>query len=615
MLSRFALLTLLFMAGVEVHAAVRIERVEPLSWWIGMREPTVQLLVHGEAIAGLEPRIRYPGVTLEGVERVTNPNYLFLNLRIAPETRPGLLQIELRRDGRTVARWPFQLQGRAPGSAMRAGFGPGDTVYLITPDRFANGDPANDTVRGFDDAPDRAKPLGRHGGDLKGVIDHLDYVAGMGFTQLWLNPVLENAQPEASYHGYAITDFYRVDPRFGSNELYRQLSRDARERGLGLIMDVVLNHSGSNHWWLRDPPTADWINNGGQFVATTHAREVLQDPHGAESDRIAFADGWFVPTMPDLNQRNMLLATYLIQNTLWWIEYAELSGLRVDTYPYSDRAFLTAWSKRVTEEYPNLGVVGEEWTSNPISVAYWMRGNQPRDGNVSYLPSLFDFPLQEALKAGLVEPEGWGTGLRRIYRTIASDVVYSDPSQLMVFADNHDMSRIFTALGDRADLARMAHTLVLTTRGTPQLYYGSEILLGNPGTEDHGVIRGDFPGGWPGDTSNAFTGAGLSPDARAMQDYLRALLQWRRTSSAMKDGSLTHFFPVDGLYVYFRRAPSQTVMVVLNVNDAARTVATGRFAEALGSATRATDVITRQEQELAGGLSVQPRSATVFELH
>jgi glycosidase len=300
---------------------------------------------------------------------------------------------------------------------------------------------------------------------------------------------------------------------------------------------------------------------------------------------------------------------------LWWIEYAGLAGLRVDTYPYSDRAFLSAWSKRVTEEYPNLAVVGEEWTSNPISIAYWMRGNHPRDGYVSYLPGVFDFPLQDALKLGLREPEGWGSGLRRIYRTIASDVVYADPSKLVTFADNHDMSRILTSLDGRADLARMALTLVLTTRGTPQVYYGTEVLMDNPGTEDHGVIRSDFPGGWPGDARNAVTGAGLTPEARAMQEYLRTLLQWRRTSSAIRDGTLTHFYPIDGVYVYFRRAPGQTVMVVLNANDTARTLEPGRFAEAIGAATRATDVVTQQVHELTGGLPVQPRSATVLELH
>jgi Glycosidases len=421
--------------------------------------------------------------------------------------------------------------------------------------------------------------------------------------------------PEASYHGYAITDFYRVDPRFGSNELYRRLAGEARAQGVGLVMDVVLNHCGSEHWWIKDPPTPDWINHGGRFVATTHARESLQDPHAAEADRVAFTDGWFVATMPDLNQRNRHLAAYLVQNTLWWIEYAGLSGLRVDTYPYSDRGFLAEWSRRVTAEYPNLGVVGEEWTSNPITLAYWQRGNRPRDGYVSSLPGVFDFPLQEAIRDGLREPEGWGTGLRRIYRTLASDAVYADPSRLVVFADNHDMSRLPTSLDDRVDLTRMALALVLTTRGTPQIYYGTEILMRNPGTEDHGVIRGDFPGGWRGDARNAFTGAGLEPEARAMQDYVRTLLQWRRTSPALREGSLTHFYPIDGLYVYFRRAPAQTVMVVLNANETTQTVDARRYAEALGGASTATDVVSHRSHELARGVVVEPRSATVLELH
>lgn len=615
MFARCLLVLALLSGAAPVGAAPRIDRVEPLSWWVGMREPTLQLLVHGDRIAELQPVLRHEGVTLEGVERVENPNYLFVNLRIDADARPGRVRIEFRRGDRTVVTWPYDLQPRDPGSADRAGFGPGDAIYLVTPDRFANGDPSNDTVRGYADLPDRTRPLARHGGDLQGVLDHLGYVARMGFTQLWLNPVLENAMPEASYHGYAITDFYRVDPRFGSNELYRRLAREARAQGVGLIMDVVLNHCGSEHWWIKDPPTPDWINHGGRFVATTHAREALQDPHAADADRAAFSDGWFVATMPDLNQRNRHLATYLVQNTLWWIEYAGLSGLRIDTYPYSDRGFLAEWSRRITAEYPNLGVVGEEWTSNPITLAYWQRGNRPRDGYVSSLPGLFDFPLQEAIRDGLREPEGWGTGLRRIYRTLASDAIYADPSRLVVFADNHDMNRLTTSLDDRVDLTRMALALVLTTRGTPQLYYGTEILMRNPGTEDHGVIRGDFPGGWRGDMRNGFTGAGLEPEARAMQDYVRTLLQWRRTSPALREGSLTHFYPIDGLYVYFRRAPAQTVMVVLNANDTAQTLDTRRYAEALGAASTATDVVSRRSHELEHGVVVEPRSATILELH
>ena len=460
MLSKW--LAALFLAVCSTHAmaADRIERMEPVSWWVGMQDPRLQLMVHGARIAELEPTLDHPGVAVTGVHRVANPNYLFIDLEIAPETRPGPVRIDFRKGGRKVARRDYLLQAREPGSAQRRGFGPQDVIYLLMPDRFANGNPANDTVAGLQDGLARSKSLGRHGGDLQGVANHLDYIAGMGFTQLWLNPALENAQPEASYHGYAITDFYRVDPRLGSNESFRQLARDARERNIGVIMDVVLNHIGSSHWWMSDLPAPDWINYGGKFTATHHVRESLQDPHGAEADRRGFADGWFVETMPDLNQRNPFLATYLIQNTLWWIEFAGLSGLRVDTYPYSDRAFLTEWSRRVMQEFPNLNVVGEEWSGSPVTVSYWQRGRKPADGYVSHLPGLFDFPLQEAVSQGLLEKEGWGTGLRRIYRVLAADSLYPDPYNLVVFPDNHDVSRLYTVLGEREDLDADGHRVL-----------------------------------------------------------------------------------------------------------------------------------------------------------
>jgi len=421
------LLLVLVLVSSQLFAAPVIERIEPRSWWVGMKDERLQLLVHGEGVAGLEPSLRHPGVALEGVERVANGNYLFLNLRISPQAPPGKMEIEFRRGGRKVATHAYPLLARVAGSADRRGFGPGDVIYLVMPDRYANGDPANDTMRGMGDTVDRSRPLARHGGDLRGITDRLDYIADMGFTQLWLNPALENNQPEESYHGYAITDFYRVDPRLGTNESYRQLAEEARRRGIGLIMDVVLNHSGSNHWWRHDPPSDDWFNEAGKSIPVLHVHEVLQDIHAAEADRRALTDAWFVPTMPDLNQRNRLLATYLVQNSIWWVEYAGLTGLRVDTYPYSDRGFLTEWSRRLTEEYPRLGIVGEEWVGSPQLLAYWQRGGKPHDGYVSYLPTLFDFPLQDAMVRGLVEPEGPGTGLRRIYRSLAADSLYPDP--------------------------------------------------------------------------------------------------------------------------------------------------------------------------------------------
>jgi glycosidase len=377
----------------------------------------------------------------------------------------------------------------------------------------------------------------------------------------------------------------------------------------------VLNHCGSTHWWMKDLPSRDWFNNDSTFAPTSHVRETLQDRHATNVDRQTFSDGWFVATMPDMNQRNPYLATYLIQNSLWWVEYAGLSGIRVDTYSYSDRAFLTEWSRRVTQEYPNLNIVGEEWSSNPSTVAYWQRGRNPPDGYVSHLPSLFDFPLQEAVAMGLKEPEGWGTGLRRVYKVLAQDSVFPDPYNLVTFHDNHDMSRMLTALGERQDLNRMALVFLLTTRGIPQIFYGTEVLMSNKGTEDHGVIRSDFPGGWPGDATNAFTGQGLSDDERAMQEYTRKLLQWRRTAPAIRDGKLTHYVPTDGIYVYFRHAAAQNVMVILNNGDDARTIDTRRFQESIGSAATGKDVLSGEVHQLGKGVAVPARSATILELH
>jgi glycosidase len=614
MLRKWLAVLWLAIASTSAAAADRIERVEPASWWVGMKDDRLQLLVHGDRVADLAPRLTYPGVSITGVERVENPNYLFVNLRIAPETKPGSFRIDFLKGRAKAGSRSYVLNAREQGSAERKSFGPQDTIYLITPDRFANGDLSNDTVKGLPDGLDRSKPLGRHGGDLKGVSNNLDYLAGMGYTQLWLNPVLENNQPEVSYHGYAITDFYKVDPRFGTNEGFRQLAADARQRGVGMIMDMVLNHCGSTHWWMKDLPSRDWFNNDSTFAPTSHVRETLQDRHATNVDRQTFSDGWFVATMPDMNQRNPYLATYLIQNSLWWVEYAGLSGIRVDTYSYSDREFLTEWSRRVTQEYPHLNIVGEEWSSNPTTVAYWQRGRNPPDGYVSYLPSLFDFPLQEAVAMGLKEPEGWGTGLRRIYKVLAQDSVFPDPYNLVTFHDNHDMSRMLTALGERQDLNRMALVFLLTTRGIPQIFYGTEVLMSNKGTEDHGVIRSDFPGGWPGDAKNAFTGQGLSDDERAMQEYTRKLLQWRRTAPAIRDGRLTHYVPTDNLYVYFRHAAAQNIMVILNNGDGARTIATSRFQESIGSATKGKDVLSGQQHELAKGVAVPARSATILEL-
>ena len=396
---------------------------------------------------------------------------------------------------------------------------------------------------------------------------------------------------------------------------YRSLVSEARSKGIGVIMDVVLNHCGSEHWWMKDLPDPDWINHGGAFVGTTHRRETLHDPHFARADRDAFTDGWFVPTMPDLNQRHPLLVTYLTQNSIWWIEYAGLSGLRVDTLSYSDREFLAHWYARVLQEYPALTIVGEEWSLDPAIVSRW-QSNAPstEDGSKLPPPALMDFPLQDAVVRGLLEPDDGESGLLRIYHSLASDFLYADPDRLVVFPDNHDMSRIHTQLGERLDLYRMAMMLFATTRGTPQFFYGSEFLMTNLLPKADGVVRGDFPGGWAGDAKNAFKGEGLTLDQQTAQDFTRRLLNWRKGASAIQGGSLTQYVPQDGVYVYFRQDNRQTVLVALNKADEERNIELARYAESIRGNRFARDVLGGQEFDLAAGLTLPSRSATAFEL-
>ena len=606
------LVALLFASGAG--AQWEIQHLEPPFWWTGMQNPALELMVHGEGIADLEPALGYPGVVIAAVHRTNNPNYLFLELKLAADTAPGTFVIDFRRDGEIKLRHRYELRPREAGSADRDGFDASDVIYLVTPDRFANADASNDEVDGLVEGLDRGDPHGRHGGDLQGIIDHLDYIAGMGYTQIWLNPVLQNNQPESSYHGYATTDFYQVDARFGDNELYRRLSVEAAKRGIGLILDFIPNHSGSEHWWMKDLPSKDWINHGGEFVATTHKRESLFDPHGAESDRLRFSDGWFVSAMPDLNQRNPRLARYLVQNSIWWVEFAGLSGIRVDTWPYSDKEFLSTWARQMLKEYPRLNMVGEEWVTNPAIVAYWQRGTLRKDGYESWLPSLMDFPLHDAVIRGLKEEEGWGAGLDRIYSMLANDFLYGNPHDLVIFPDNHDMSRVYTQVDERFELYKIALKFFLTTRGIPQLYYGDEILMANPGTDAHGVIRGDFPGGWPADEANGFTGEGLTELQREAQALTRTLLNWRKSASAIHRGKLTQFAPEGSTYIYFRHDDRLKVMVVINKAPEDRPLDVVRFTEVIGDAGRGIDVVTGEEYLLDETFEVPAETALILEL-
>jgi len=596
-------------AGAAPYA---IQHVEPMNWWVGMKSSDLQVMVHGEKIAELAPALAYPGVRIASVERTDNPNFLFVNLKIGATTKPGELKLQLKRGKDVVTTVPYRLDARRKDSAARRGFDSGDAVYLIVPDRFANGNPANDDA-GMREKSDRGNPDGRHGGDLAGMQAQLDYIRNLGFTMVWPTPLLENNQQAYSYHGYALTDYYRIDPRFGSNEDYRNYVAAANARGIGVIHDVVVNHIGTGHWWMRDMPSSDWINHGTRFVKTNNQHTVAQDIHAAPEDKAGFVDGWFDTTMPDVNQKNKLVARYLIQNTLWWIEYANLSGIREDTYSYADPAFLNDWNRAVRAEYPHLNVVGEEMDDRPYMVAYWQKGVVNRDGFRSELPSVMDFPLVDTAPKALTAPEDGGQGLIRIYETIAADYLYADPLKLMVFPDNHDRPRALAQVDGNVDLLKTDLVLMATTRGIPQVFYGTEMLIQGPKQRTDGVLRADMPGGWAGDTVNAFTGTGLTDAQRDMQHLVRTLFNWRKTSSAVKTGKLTHYMPSDGHYVYFRHDGRQTVMVVLNKNPQATQLDLARFAGMVRQARQGRNVLTGAAVDLRAPLALPAMTSVVVE--
>ncbi|KDC51384.1 glycoside hydrolase family 13 protein [Pseudoalteromonas fuliginea] len=606
--------TLLLVSACTLPTISYALDVEPANWWVGMNKSTITIMVHEKNISNEQIKLaKYNGVKLNKITRTDNPNYVFLNITISDAAKAGTLEFN---SSETNQRFEFPLLARDKNSAKRQGFTSADTLYLINPDRFANGDEQNDTVPSMLEAADPTTKGGRHGGDIQGVINALPYLKDLGVTQLWLTPVLENNMPDYSYHGYAITDFYNVDPRMGSNSLYKLLSVKAKEQGIGLVMDMVLNHFGAEHTWMKDKPSKDWINFNGEFEngknATSHARQTIQDPHASDYDKRQFNDGWFVASMPDLNQRQPLLSEYLIQNAIWWIEYADLSGIRVDTYSYSDKAFLSDWTKAIMQEYPDFNIVGEEWTSNPAIASYWQRGKHNQDGYTSSLPSVMDFSLQEAVIQALNEDESWNTGWVKVYESLANDFLYPDTNNIMVFADNHDMSRVYTELGQDEAKTKMAMTLFLTTRGIAQMYYGTEVLLDNTPSKDHGDIRIDFPGGFKGQTRNAFTGEGLTKQQKEMHKTISTLLNFRKGSTALDKGKLVHFTPQQGVYSYARISDEQTVLVFMNKNTKELTKNIEYMQEVIPKNAKALNLFTHKTKMLGSAVTLPAMSATVL---
>lgn len=564
-----------------------IERVEPPHWWTGLNNSHLQLLVKEEGIGNAVAEISQKGVTIKKVTKGDSPNYLFIDLEISKDVEPGKFNIVFRLGNGGTKTLTYELKKRNTPSTDYVGFNSSDVIYLITPDRFANGDPKNDIVPYLREKTiDRKHDYARHGGDIKGITQHLDYIDAMGFTAIWPTPLLTNDMQQSSYHGYAMTDFYQVDPRFGTLGDYKELADKARERNIKLIMDQVANHCGSKHWWMKDLPFKDWLNYQGNYENnksipnSNHRRTSNQDPYASKKDREEMTAGWFVDAMPDLNQRNPFMAKYIIQNSIWWIETLGLGGIRQDTYPYPDKEFMAQWAGAIMAEYPNFSIVGEEWSYNPLLIAYWQKGNNNKDGYNSNLRSTMDFSMQKLIVEAIREEEKWDTGFVKIYEGLANDFAYATPKDIVAFLDNHDMDRAYTQFDEDLTHTKMGLGYLLMLPRIPQLYYGTEILMQNsakPG--DHGLIRTDFPGGWDGDPINAFTGLGLSEEQLDMQSYLKKILNYRKNSQAIQEGKTVHFAPSNGVYLLFRILGDETVCIILNKNKESYTLDLSPFTE------------------------------------
>ena len=607
----------LFLTSLSFQA--QIDRVEPPYWWVDMNHDQLELLIYGKDIAQFTASVDNKNIQITEVKKTENSNYLFLNLDLSKATS-GKFNINFSKKGKpTNYSVTYELKERTPDSKLREGFDSSDVIYLITPDRFANADMSNDIVKTMNEKTmDRNDGYGRHGGDIKGITEHLDYIDEMGFTAIWPTPLLTNDMKESSYHGYAITDLYQVDPRFGTLEDYKDLAKSAKNKGIKLIIDQVENHIGVEHWWMKDLPAKDWINYQDEFlkgkiVTTNHRRTTNQDSYASVIDRDLMSEGWFVSTMPDLNQRNPLLANYLIQNSIWWIETLDLGGIRQDTYPYPDKRFMADWAGAIMNEYPNFSIVGEEWSTNPLLVGYWQQGANNKDGYESNLTSTMDFPMQKAIVEALNEAESWDKGFVKIYEGLANDFSYAHPEKIMLFPDNHDMDRIFTQLKENVVNTKMALGYMLTLPRIPQLYYGTEVLIENsakPG--DHGLIRTDFPGGWKDDKVNGFTGEGLTSEQAEMQSFLKKVLNYRKNSEAIHSGKTIHFAPENGVYVLFRIKNDEIVTVILNKNEQPISLNLSRFEEVGLAGKPVKNIITGETFIFENNLQINSKGVLLF---
>ena len=634
------LTALLLGTTLTMNAAVKIDRIEPTDWYVGMKDASLQLMVYGEGIKTADVTTDYPGAHIDSLVRLDSPNYLlvYMNLKGA---QPGTMTL-LFQQGKQKKKVNYTLKAREKKGYEREGFSNADVLYMLMPDRFASGRTDNDQVKGMRAYKnDRSQPSLRHGGDLEGIRQHLDYFKELGVTALWFTPVLENDSPDhgtqSTYHGYATTNYYRVDPRFGSNEEYRQLCDEAHEKGLKIVMDMIFNHSGFEHPWVADMPTKDWFNTpewllpenqaksvalktmdgdakvNEKYLQTSYKLTPVVDPYASKIDMHETVDGWFVPTMPDLNQRNPHVIKYLIQNSIWWIETVGIDGIRMDTYPYADAKAMAHWMKVIGEEYPNFNTVGETWVTEPAYTAAWQKDSKIAKEN-SYLPTVMDFAFYDRInQAKNEETDAWWNGFNRIYNNFVYDYLYQKPSNVMAFLENHDTDR-FLGEGKDTVALKQALALLLTVNRTPQLYYGAEVLMNGTKSVTDGNVRKDFPGGFPGDTKNCFTREGRTQAENAMFDWLSRLLHWRQGNDVIIKGKQTQFIPYKGIYVIARQYNGKTVLTILNGNRKQADMQLDRYAEVIGNATAAKDVITGRTVKLDKKLSLKSRQTLIIEL-
>lgn len=590
-----------------------IKKTAPEFWWAGMKNPELQILLYGEQISNADVTLTGKGVILKEVVKQESPNYLLLYLDLT-EADAQTLTIRLKQ-GKKLTEIPYELKARVRKGEDIKGFTAEDVLYLIMPDRFANGNQENDIIKGMKESTtDRNNLYARHGGDLQGIANHLTYISDLGATAIWLNPTQENDMKEGSYHGYAITDYYQIDRRFGTNQEFKELVKQAHSQGLKVVMDMIFNHCGNENYLFADKPSKEWFNFSSNYVQTSFKTANVMDIHASNYERRIATDGWFASVMPDFNQRNRHVARYLIQNSIWWIEYAGINGIRQDTHPYADFDFMSQWCKEVNEEYPYFNIVGETWLNSNVQIAYWQKDSKIAAPKNSYLPTVMDFPLQGLMNQAFDEETGeWGGGLYRLYDYLSQDLVYANPMGLLTFLDNHDTSR-FAADEDKANnLTRYKQALafMLTTRGIPQIYYGTEILMsGNKGNGD-GALRRDFPGGWKGDELNAFSEKGRTALQNEAFNYTRKLLQWRKGNLAVTKGNMKHFSIRQGIYVYQREYNGQSVVVFMNGTNSSQELELTPYREVLPSDS-STDLLSEKTIKLTDKLSLNPRETLIL---